>query len=63
MRFKPGISISYIPRWVQVTPKVFRYYKSERDCANRFEQPLFACPMKFVDRIERVKIDLNVKTQ
>ena len=62
MRFKPGISISYISRWVQVTATVFRYYKDEVACANRFEHPLFACPIKHLDRVERVKIDLMVKT-
>ena len=31
MKFKPGLSQNFIPRYVQISKRAFRYFKSEND--------------------------------
>lgn len=31
MKFKPGLSVNFIPRYVQISEKAFRYFRNESD--------------------------------
>lgn len=43
-QFKPGITSQFVERWCQLTPRTFRYYKSQW-CAKVIERkPLFLLP-------------------
>ena len=31
MKFKPGLTVNFIPRYVQISKRAFRYFKNESD--------------------------------
>jgi len=44
LQFKPGLTAQFVERWCQLTPRAFRYYKSQW-CAKVDERkPLFLLP-------------------
>ena len=34
MKFKPGISLNFIPRYVQMSKRAFRYFRTKQDAAS-----------------------------
>ena len=34
MKFKPGLTVNFIPRYVQMSKRAFRYFKSKVDSVN-----------------------------
>ncbi len=57
-RYKPGISVSYIARWAQVTRKDFKCYKNRVNSTQWLAKPLSFVPLNLIDRVARV--DVNV---
>ena len=56
MRFKPGLSFNYMSRWVQVTKKVFRYYRNFYHSSSQFSKPLIALPFSSIQAVRKVKL-------
>ena len=48
MKFKPGMTMNYLSRWVQLTEDVFRYYRNYYHSVSSFSKPLIAIPFSHV---------------
>ena len=62
MKFKPGLSQNYIPRWIQITKWAFRYYRNYYHSASSFSRPLVAIPFQSIKEIKWVKIPASQVT-
>lgn len=61
MKYRPGFQTTYVPRYCKINKHAFRYYKSYHAGSHRF--PLVEIDLETIERVERVNIELPVKTQ
>ncbi len=54
MKYKAGYTPSYIGRWVQVTSKAIKYYKSRCNAITCQHKPLVAIPVAAMLKVEKV---------
>lgn len=60
-KYKPGFTGAFVERWIQVTPKAFRYYAGRPGTAVALLKPLMAVPIAAIKSIERIDYDLKLK--
>eukprot|EP01022_Parablepharisma_sp_SALTPOND_P022060 TRINITY_DN4426_c7_g1_i1.p1 TRINITY_DN4426_c7_g1~~TRINITY_DN4426_c7_g1_i1.p1 ORF type:complete len:620 (+),score=74.16 TRINITY_DN4426_c7_g1_i1:16313-18172(+) len=58
-KYKPGISIQYIPRWCQVTRSQFMYFTSQWAANCWLRKPIIILPLKYVKAVERVSVNID----
>jgi len=44
MKFKPGLTVNYLSRWIQLTKTQFRYYRNYYHSASSLNNPLVSIP-------------------
>lgn len=55
-QFKPGLTSQFVERWCQLTPRTFRYYKSQW-CAKVLERkPLFLLPRNRLSAVRQYRL-------
>lgn len=59
MKFKPGLTVNYMSRWIQMTKKVFRYYRNFYHSASSFTKPLVAIPWEAIKEVKKVQITVQ----
>ena len=57
MKFKPGISLNFIPRYVQISKRAFRYYKNIQDSFHG--KPIVAFRKKIIKYAKPYKVNKN----
>ena len=60
-KYKPGINITYIKRWAQITKREFKYYKDRYHSSQWLAKPLGSISLSDIDKILRVDINLGNK--
>lgn len=61
MKYRPGISFKFMPRWCQLTTTEFKYFKS-RWCANfSGDKPSDCVPLHQIYHVKRVKFHVSEK--
>ena len=53
LKYKPGILISYIPRFCQVTKEIFIYFKNKYSANCWLGKPILTIPLKYVINIKK----------
>jgi len=56
-RFKPGIENNFISRWVQVTSRAFKYYRSQIQSFAGLNRPIVSIPKNAIESIRPLKIN------
>lgn len=54
MKYKAGYNPTFINRWVQVTEKGFKYFKSRCNAITCCHKPLMAVPVTAIKKVVRV---------
>ena len=57
MKFKPGLTCNFISRYVQLSARVFRYYKSKAGCESAFDSPLVSIRRRYIEEIRPIKVN------
>ena len=57
MKFKPGLTCNFISRYVQLSTRVFRYYKSKAGCESAFDAPLVSIRRRYIEEIRPIKVN------
>ena len=52
-QFKPGFSTQFMERWCQLTPRAFRYYKSQLSSRVLERKPLFLLPRTLITDVRQ----------
>jgi hypothetical protein len=61
MKYKAGYNPTFISRWVQVTEKALKYYKTRCTAITCQHKPLMAIPITAIKSVERVTFELPFK--
>ena len=48
MKFKPGLTVNFISRYVQLSTRAFRYYRNKAASENTTDLPLVSIRRKFI---------------
>ena len=59
LKLKPGVKFDFQPRWIQVTGRSLRYYKSRWTQNNGLVKPLGAIPVEAIERIKILETDVT----
>lgn len=54
-RYKPGLDQVYIPRWCQLTSKVFRVYRNQMAAKGFAAKPVLAVPLYVIENVRKSK--------
>lgn len=57
-KYKAAVVSTFIPRWVQVTEKAFKYFKGRCNAITCCNKPLLAIPVAAIKKVERVDFEL-----
>ena len=57
MKFKPGLSVNFIPRYVQLSSRAFRYYRNKVASESAEDMPLVSIRRKFIQEVRPIKIN------
>ena len=57
MKFKPGLSINFIPRYVQLSSRAFRYYRNKVASESAEDMPLVSIRRKFIQEVRPIQIN------
>ena len=55
LKYKPGLSTNFVPRWCQLTSTEFRYYKNQWHARVWVHRPLFSISLKHILSIKRYR--------
>ena len=55
MKFKPGLTVNFIPRYVQISKRAFRYFKSEKDAFSG--KPLVSIRKKIIKNAQPYEVN------
>jgi len=58
-KFKPGIEKNFIPRWLQLSSRSFRYYKNHYQSVCYLNRPISALPLNAIERVKKYQIKNN----
>ncbi len=61
LKYKPGLTVSFIKRWAQVTRREFKYYTSRYHSAEWLAKPLGGIPLSCIGRVVRVDVSVGKK--
>lgn len=53
MKYKPGLKISYIDRWGQLTKREFRYFKNNWTANCWLSRPLIVIPFRNIAAVRK----------
>jgi hypothetical protein len=56
-RFKPGMEINFISRWVQISGRAFRYYRNQIQSFAGLSRPIVSIPKMAIESIRVLKIN------
>ena len=56
-KFKPGISHNFIPRYVQISQRAFRYFRTSHDAG--YGKPIVAFRRKIVKAADKITVNKN----
>lgn len=62
-KYKPGLDLAYIPRWCQITTKVFRVYKNMMNAKGFITRPIIALPLYVIAEVRRIKFKAPSKSK
>ena len=57
MKFKPGITLNFIPRYVQISRRAFRYFRNESECFSG--KPLVSFRKRIIKSALPFEVDKN----
>lgn len=60
VKYKAALNSTFIPRWVQVSEKAFRYFKGRCNAITCCNKPLMAIPVAAIKKVERVAFELPI---
>ena len=55
MKFKPGFSLNFIPRYVQISERAFRYYKTKQEASKG--KPIVAIRKEIIETAKPYKVN------
>ncbi len=55
LKYKPGLSTNFVPRWCQLTSTQFRYYKNQWQARVWEHKPLFSVSLKHILSVKRYR--------
>ncbi len=58
-KYKPGMSISYMSRWCQVTRSQFMYFDDKWGANCWLRKPILVIPLRFVKAVQRVAVNVE----
>ena len=56
VKFKPGIEKNFIPRWLQLTTRAFRYYTNHYNSICYLTRPISALPLLAIEKVQTFEI-------